>query len=998
MNENWYLILELEFDPPVEDQAVIDQRIEDKRKFWASKFNDFKRGAEYKGYHDRINEIKKIMGDPVARKEQAEAARKDVYDQLDIYLTILGKRGGGEIFEDVVKKVANKYEVSDNVINKRVAYLGIKIGKRKVDFHALYLSYYKNKPNGADKYVSMKTYLQPLNKANLYDFLNPGTIKNYNSLPCNTLKSRAQEMKKNDFYKHDTASSAGKKICELCEDTFEDENSKTIYDEYLAWGKRRSILDEAKDIAKIEDGDLPNGQDAYIGQLTELLKDGTLAKNVFIAFCKAEKIAYNHNTENENNKNIKVCRCGHFNDVSKQKNCSNCHLELVIKCPNCGTENDANIPGCKCGFKFENIDRALALCELAQQYIKSMDFEVANAHLTDAERYWPGSSEVKAKREELEEFKQRIGDAAVNMRTAVLEKRYYEAKKQYAAIKKRFSEFNEADLEAEITTAIETAKSYFDKAKAQSQSSEKEIIENCTKAHDSCCDYPGVRELISKYPPQTPANLRISTDGNTKTNILSWNESTSEGTVYYSIVRKRDSIPINNTDGDLVARVNVSSFNDSKILPGIGYYYAIFAERAGVYSKPLSPRTPAMNLFEIANVTITPGDAMLELEWDPIPSGSTVELFRTTDGGKEKRINSNNSAGYLDSGLRNDKVYNYRLHLVYNINGQKQMTTGVTISGIPTKPPKAIEILSVKPVQDNTFQATWENPDNSEVRLYCSTDRPEYKCGEIVSQATLESKMRRLAVTKLKSNSGTFQFKDEGRLYITAVVVKSNSAVIGAIDRASKGESVQIKNIVAVNNKINIFIDLPKEATGFVVLYRFDKYPVDISDVQSIREDINIKQYQADSVLVIKDLKQQNYYFTVFAEFERDGEKDYSTGMNYLFVNASKKVITYSISVTKKKFGFGENNVIISFEAGEESFNLPDIDIYSAIGNVPMFKPSAKLFHSIPAQPFTGSLKVTIPLPGEIESETFIKAFLKDDKLHSSYKLQLKVNSNSKIR
>lgn len=997
MNKNCYLILELDFDPPVEDQAVIDQRIEDKRKFWASKFNDSFKGTEYKEYSDNLEEIRRIMSDPVERKKQAEAARNDVYAKLDKDLTILG-RSSGEIVEDFVGKVASKYGVSVDVVKKRVAALGIKIGKMNVDFETIYKRYYETKPVQAATFKDQETNLQVFNKDNFYDFLNPGIIKNYNNLPCDTFKQRVKEMMEApDFKKPDVIGSSGKRLCSACMLAFKDEDSKRIYDEYLEWYKRRSILDHAKDIAKIADKVLQNEQgDAYIGKLTELLKDGTLAKNVFIAFCKAEKIAYNHNPANENNENIKVCRCGHFNDVSKVQICSNCGLKLVIKCPKCGTENDANINVCKCGFKFENIDRALALCDLAQQYIKSMEFEVANAHLTDAERYWPGSSEVKGKREELEESKQRIGDVAVNMRKAVQEKRYYEAKKQYADIQKRLPEFKETDLETEITIAIETARSYYDKAEAQSASNEKDIIENCTKAHESCCDYPGIRELISRYPPQMATNLKISTDGNTKTNILSWNESTSEGAVYYSIVRKRDAIPINNTDGDLVARVNVCSINDSKILPGVGYYYAIFAERAGVYSKPLSTRKPDVNLFEIANVTITPGDAMLQLEWDPIPSGSTVELFRITDSDKEERINSNNSEGYLDSGLRNDKNYNYRLRLVYNLNGRKQMTNGVKISGMPTKPPKAIEILSVKPVEDNTFQATWENPDNSNVQLYCSTDRPEYKCGEIVSQATLESKMRRLAVTKTKSNSGTFQFKDDGRLYITAVVVKSNSAVIGPIAHVSKGESLTIKSITAVNNKINIFIDMPKEATGFVVLYRFDQYPIDISDVKSIKEDITLKDYQDHSVLVIHDLKQQNYYFSVFAEFTRDGEKDYSTGTNYLFVNASKEVIIYSVA--KKKFGFRKSNVKINFEAEKESFILPDIDIYSAVGNVPMFKTSAKLFHSIPTQPVTGSLQVEITHPKNIESETYIKAFLKDPTLQSSYKLQLKVNSSSKIR
>ena len=52
MSENWYLVLELEFDPnPVEDLEVINKRIDEKAKFWSSKFNDFNKGPQYRKYH-----------------------------------------------------------------------------------------------------------------------------------------------------------------------------------------------------------------------------------------------------------------------------------------------------------------------------------------------------------------------------------------------------------------------------------------------------------------------------------------------------------------------------------------------------------------------------------------------------------------------------------------------------------------------------------------------------------------------------------------------------------------------------------------------------------------------------------------------------------------------------------------------------------------------------------------------------------------------------------
>jgi PKD repeat protein len=304
MNENCYLLLELEFDPPVKDQAVIDQRIEEKAKFWSTNSNHFKKGAEYKTYLEMLPEIKKIMSDPVKRKGEADSACSIVYGPIDQDLKVLGTTG--EIAENVIENYANTKKISLNVIKKRVSTLEIKI-IQKVDFQITYDKYYKNKPKNAETFDGMKTYLKPFNKDDFYAFLNPGTMQNMDKLPCDKLKQLAQEKKKKEFYKNDTYSSAGKKVCEACELAFKDESSKTIYDDYLAWCKRRSILDNAKEIAKITGKKMSDDQgDIYIGKLTELLKDRTLAENIFISFCKIEKIEYNPDLYNPGKKEDKA--------------------------------------------------------------------------------------------------------------------------------------------------------------------------------------------------------------------------------------------------------------------------------------------------------------------------------------------------------------------------------------------------------------------------------------------------------------------------------------------------------------------------------------------------------------------------------------------------------------------------------------------------------------------------------------------------------------------
>ena len=114
-----------------------------------------------------------------------------------------------------------------------------------------------------------------------------------------------------------------------------------------------------------------------------------------------------------------------------------------------------------------------------------------------------------------------------------------------------------------------------------------------------------------------------------------------------------------------------------------------------------------------------------------------------------------------------------------------------------------------------------------------------------------------------------------------------------------------------------------------------------------------------------------------------------------MFDNSPRENITYSISVNKKLFG--DSSVVLEFEAENREFELPAIDVMSAIGNTPMFKSSAKLFHSIPAQHVDGSLQVRIPLPKGMAKDTYIKAFFKDEKAQTGNQLRLKLKSNYKI-
>lgn len=1006
MAENWYIVLELEFDPPVEDEGVIAARIDEKAKFWSTHFNDFRMGAQYRAWHQNIPQIKKdMMGGTNIRKQLAQDACTQLYSRVDKLLRTIGRRG--HITTDEAEKLSKREKVSLAIVRKRAAALGIPEKQAQVNYQATYEKYYKTKPQNAAAFDGMRQMLASFHVENLYDFLYAGTkVKDANSLPCDTLCQRADEKKKNEFYKTDNISGTGAKLCGQCKLAFKDNQTKAVYDNYLEYIKRKSVLDDAKSIAEIS-GELAQEEfESFIGQLTQIFRDRKLAEDVLTAFCKVEKLAYKSSGGEETRAKIKVCRCGCMNDVSNGRTvCSRCGLELTIKCPQCGTENDANIKVCKCGFNFENLDKSRALCEQVELAIDELELKAASAHLTDAERYWPGNSRIHTLRTRLADVEKRVGSEVSKMRAAMGGKRYMEAQKQYAAIRKLFPNYDDQTVEQEINAAVSSARNLFHQA--QRAQAEKDVLELCARAYDACGDFPGVEELLAQHPPAPVTGFSVSVNPNTRGNIIAWTGSSGDKSVRYVVVRSKSGWVQHMADGEEIFRGSASSYCDRNIEPGIPYYYNVFAERAGICSKGAAGDFKEnVNLFEIAEVSAAAGDGSLKLTWQALPKNATAEVYQLT-GGIEKHIASSLSNSYLVSNLTNDTPYRFRVALSYLVGGKKQETRGLSISGTPVCPPTPVDTLRVKSGENGLVEAVWQRSGQGEVRLYTSTRRPAHNAGDLVALAALEREMQPIqqrplpsaSVRALKPNESgvAFQYTGSELLYVTAVVIKSGSAVFGSLARVSMGERVTVKGVRPVNGKIHIFVDPPKDATGFVVLCRFDQFPEDISDVKTVRKYIPLKQYQMEGALVLDILDNKKYYFSVFAEFKRDGEKDYSSGTDCMFDNSAKVNITYAIAVSKKPAFFGGTSITLTFEADTGSFSLPDIEIMSAVGNVPLFKHTAKLFYPIPAQQVNGTLQVKIPIPDGMPKGTHIKAFFKDESAQAGNQLLLKPKSSYKI-
>jgi hypothetical protein len=998
MASNWYIILGLDPEKKYSPEEI-KENIAEKTRHWNEHMNDPTCGAEYRA---NLETVKKIAfeNEEERERERLEAGRI-VYEQVDKTLKLLGKEGS--ITEGAANGIAKKCNVGEAIVLRRASALGIEVkkGVGTEDYDKICAKYI-SKPSGLSKFEAFKELLGSVNAKDLYGFLFPeleeGARK---AMKPAQLLGRSQELKKEaQKKKAGTAMRANtEKFCGYCEITFKDDAKKKEYDEYLEYNKKIAVLNNVKEIGEMfgAEGISKGAVSQFISELTACLHDAKAAKELFAAYCAKEKIRYaGSESAEDTEKKIAVCGfCDAINDISDgREKCKKCGKDLFINCPSCSARNKTSVLACgKCGFKFENIKSSHALCDLAENEMKRAGFAASLASLEEALHLWPQNPRIPDLKSRADEGVGKIGATLKLLNSAIEEKRYINAQKQYDAIKAVYPGYSDYELGETIKACTASAEEFFKRAK--SSSSEKDVIDNCNKAYEFCADYPGVRELIQKYPPKPPANIEATPDGGSRVNIVKWTPAQSDSQVFYTLTRKKDGIPINEKDGDRIrSRLSVFSDNDADIEPGSNYFYAVFSERAGIFSSPAVTKTPVINLFEIKNAAITSTDSMIQLTWDKLPNGAVAEVLRVGGGGE--RLYRGESVSFTDESLANDREYIYKLRLVYRVGGADRATKGIELKGIPTRPPQAVDNFSVKSLHNDRFQVTWTKAPGLNILFYCSENRHSYRYEQVVPLSDVESKLTRLPINTAGADHAEFDYKASGLFYVTAVSEKSGSAVIGYTARICEGESVVIKSISADNDKISIKIEPPKGATSFVVLYGFSGYPADIEDQNAQRLEIPIKQYDHDGALVLKNVEKKDYFFSIYACFRRDGEKDYSPGCECLFRNSPKVILMYSIAY-KKKFLAGSGKLIMEFESGDDSFVLPDMEILSAVGNMPLKRESSKVLGAVDSQSVKGTAHIEIPVSSSIDRNTFVRAVLKDSAMQSSYELRLNKNSNYKI-
>lgn len=290
--DNFYILLELNLEPPETDDAVIYEVLQKKKAEWSRLRNHPTKGIQAQKYISMIPEIQRVMMNQEVRHKEAldaieilKKGKQDKYAEIDRHVDIL--MGKGYLLDEEIAKLADIHGMESDDIKTRVAAKKEK-QYRKVD-QAIGLRMEKGylteaeiakiagrygfrpeevrqrvrcpiakddnekiaKPAPLDKSIE-KTIIENLrviHKSSLYDFLD---LPETSELPL--LQEKAAKKKKDlaSFSRKDADNTAGNILAGQCLTIFKSNETRNAYDISLAKAKLSSLHSDI-DVSAIGD-------------------------------------------------------------------------------------------------------------------------------------------------------------------------------------------------------------------------------------------------------------------------------------------------------------------------------------------------------------------------------------------------------------------------------------------------------------------------------------------------------------------------------------------------------------------------------------------------------------------------------------------------------------------------------------------------------------------------------------------------------------------------
>ena len=366
--------------------------------------------------------------------------------------------------------------------------------------------------------------------------------------------------------------------------------------------------------------------------------------------------------------------------------------------------------------------------------------------------------------------------------------------------------------------------------------------------------------------------LATISKGDNNSLVLNWNNI--DGVIEYQVYRSTNS----SSGFKSVVKLEENTYTDKKLTYGKTYYYkivALFEDKeitSEVVSKKVAPN-------KITSLILNPGNKKIELTYDKT-NNSGYSIYRSTDGEsftKIKNIYDKNTTSYIDSDLKTNKKYYYKVRSFQIVDGSKvygSFSEVISAKTAPSKPEISIKAtaynkisINITSVKGATYYQIKRSTDNKDYETITSTTELTYVDDSINPTVTYYYKVRACnSDKKCGSYSSTLNTKTK----IKTPTISGNALV----------------------SEVNLNWTEVSYATGYKVyysLYKDKKYTkiITTSDLSTIKNEL---------------IPGETYYFKVRAYVKKDGVKYYSSYSNIITLKPNlKKVSGVKLSATKNE-------------------------------------------------------------------------------------------------
>lgn len=978
--ENYFILLELNFDPPEGNTTKISDAITAKQRFWSDNASHPVHGPKYRGFLAQLEEIKKVMLDPTLRAEEAGKAKK--------------------IKESKKKELETKlimYRAKKSLPDKDLARL-VKLfgpyGFTEAEIKKLYGSNQEQ-----DSHIDPNQVLEKSRQTNLRKFmkdlnLNDKTLYDFLGLPptasCNQLLQVADEKKKRILSKGNQTGEdeSTKQLCGLCATIFKDQNEKQKYDNYIKLTKYSGVNDAIDEFAR-------SNQKRIEPKMKEGLID--IAVSQYHLSVSDASVYINHYCEYMGYllpENKIICGLCNAENPPGTTSCIKCGKPLIITCPSCNAENNNSAKTCvKCGFDLTKMDKAIELLKQAKQKYAEKSYDEAERLIKEAKAFWPNHVDVLNLEKTIQEERKKAADTIAAIMKDIQDKKMYAAQTKIEQAKA-----NGFSIDSSVANKVTSVLKEVENQLSIMRSSEgDQAFTVAMKLTELISDSDELNQSVKRFPPEEVPMVSSKRIGDEIT--LTWKASPSIGDVLYVVVRKENTHPNDPNDGTIVYKGKELAYTDSNVPKNAVLFYAIFTVRIGVYSKATRLAESIAIVEKITNFKAIGGDEMVTLSWTKSPTVNEIKLYkycgyeRPQDDSFYENIPCTRLDGIVVNELKNGTNYWFAISAGHTLNGKTYYSEKVYLSAVPQKPAKPLQDFSVQLI-DEVFQAKWSRSE-WDVILFYAKKKPEYAIGTIYDLNELLSKYEKLDINLKNLTEAEFRLNFVGECYIIPGVINATNVILNSPSYISSVPAVKNISFDLNSAATEMYVNFvwPKKIDRCLLIYRMDTYPTGVDDPLAHKVEYNKKQYETNEGILISNPAKGTFYAEVYTYFENEDHRIYSEPCRALLSNEPQKDVFYTFKY--KKAGLFNKKCTLTVEI--ETIGgcvFPSFVVVGKYKSTPLKRGDGDIICSVNDNTeINNSYSFEFDV-SPIRSDTKLKLFFLNDKNYKSFRIACKAGNN----